>query len=153
MSTLYDRYEGQLEPKHANLFRNGEYVVLRDRPVRIVNYSVSKPGKHGHAKIHFIGIDVETNRKVESIAGSHDMLPKPKSKRIEYEVVNIDDDQVHAMSDDGTMITDLQLPRNSDFAQRLTSQWENLPDDKILKITVLTVLELKVIITSREMDA
>ena len=38
--------------------RKSGHVVIKGRPCRIVDMSTSKTGKHGHAKVHLIAIDV-----------------------------------------------------------------------------------------------
>jgi translation initiation factor 5A len=41
----------------SSLRKNG-HVVIKGRPCKIVDMSTSKTGKHGHAKVHLIAIDV-----------------------------------------------------------------------------------------------
>ena len=36
------------------------HPFLSDRPCKIVDMSTSKTGKHGHAKVHLVGIDVRS---------------------------------------------------------------------------------------------
>lgn len=38
-------------PKQCSSLRNGEYVILKGKVCKIVEMFISKPGKHGHAKV------------------------------------------------------------------------------------------------------
>uniref|UniRef100_A0A673VL92 Eukaryotic translation initiation factor 5A n=1 Tax=Salmo trutta TaxID=8032 RepID=A0A673VL92_SALTR len=43
-------------------------------PCKIVEMSTSKTGKHGHAKVNMMGIDIFTNKKYEDLCPStHNM--------------------------------------------------------------------------------
>jgi translation elongation factor P/translation initiation factor 5A len=37
--------------------------MLLDHPTRIADINLSKPGKHGAAKVYFVGVDLFTNKK------------------------------------------------------------------------------------------
>ena len=58
----------------------------------ILSVSVSKTGKHGHAKCHFMGKDIFTGKKVEGLESStHNMLV-PHVTKTEFSLIAIDDE-------------------------------------------------------------
>jgi len=54
---------GLTYPKQAGQIRKGEYVLLKGKPCKVAEVSISKTGKHGHAKANFVGYDIFTGKK------------------------------------------------------------------------------------------
>ena len=62
------------------------YVCIKGRPCKIVDYSTSKTGKHGHAKANIVGIDIFTNKKLEEMCPTSHNLDVPNVVRNEFQV-------------------------------------------------------------------
>ncbi|XP_068647505.1 eukaryotic translation initiation factor 5A-3-like [Aristolochia californica] len=57
-------------PQQGGTIRKNGYIVTKGRPCKVVEVSTSKTGKHGHAKCHFVGIDIFNGKKLEDIVPS-----------------------------------------------------------------------------------
>ncbi|KAG9033622.1 Eukaryotic translation initiation factor 5A [Tulasnella sp. JGI-2019a] len=97
-------------PMQCSALRKGGHVVIKGRPCKIIDMSTSKTGKHGHAKVHLIATDIFTDKKLEDICPSTHNMDVPNVKRVEYQLVNIDDGFLNLMSQDGTSKDDVKVP-------------------------------------------
>merc|ERR1712232_452321 len=97
-------------PQKAGKLRKGDFAMLKGRPCKILDVATSKTGKHGHAKMHFWGVDIFTAWKYEEIS-SHDM-EVPFVKRTECTLSMLDESTgaVSVIQATGDIKSDLNLP-------------------------------------------
>jgi translation initiation factor 5A len=72
----------------CSALRKNGFVVIKNRPCKIVDMSTSKTGKHGHAKVHLVAIDIFTGKKLEELCPSTHNMDVPNVIRKEYQLVS-----------------------------------------------------------------
>ncbi|CAL9730595.1 eukaryotic translation initiation factor 5A-2 [Monosporozyma unispora] len=97
-------------PMQCSALRKNGFVVIKGRPCKIVDMSTSKTGKHGHAKVHLVTLDIFTGKKLEDLSPSTHNLEVPFVKRTEYQLLDIDDGFLSLMSNDGETKDDVKAP-------------------------------------------
>ena len=100
-------------PEQCSKMRKGGYVMIKNRPCKVVEMSTSKTGKHGHAKVHFVGLDIFTGKKYEDICPSTHSVNVPHVNRLEFQVVDFDDGFLECMDDKGST-TQFKAPDKPD---------------------------------------
>ncbi len=96
-------------PIAAGQLKQGMNAILKNRPCKIISMSVSKTGKHGHAKAHFIGTDVFTGKKYEEVCPTTHTMWQPILEKKEYVVADIDEEYFSLLNDNGDTKDDLRV--------------------------------------------
>jgi len=112
-------------PMQCSALRKNGFVMLKGRPCKIVEMSTSKTGKHGHAKVHMVGLDIFTGKKCEDICPSTHNMDVPFVKREDYQLMDISDDGfLSLMGDSGDLREDLKLP-DGELGGQLRQEYDN----------------------------
>ncbi|XP_070207179.1 eukaryotic translation initiation factor 5A-1-like isoform X2 [Littorina saxatilis] len=112
-------------PKQCSALRKNEFVVIKGRPTKIVEMSTSKTGKHGHAKVHIVALDVFSGKKFEDICPSTHNMEVPVVTRNEYTVLSAEDGFLSLMDEQGACREDLKVPdKGSDLGKEIDTKLE-----------------------------
>jgi len=126
------------KPAEVGSLKVGSYVIIEDVPCRIVDYSKSKPGKHGSAKARVVAIGVFDNVKRSFV--------RPVDGNIEVPIIEKRNGQVIALLPTAVQVMDLEnyemleapIPEEEDLKSKLASgteieYWRILGKIKIMR--------------------
>ncbi|CAI7610999.1 eukaryotic translation initiation factor 5A [Penicillium manginii] len=135
-------------PMQCSALRKNGHVVIKGRPCKIVDMSTSKTGKHGHAKVHLVAIDIFTGKKLEDLSPSTHNMDVPKVGRKEYQLLDItDDDFLSLMKDDGDTKDDVKVPDN-ELGERIIKMFRE--EEKDVNVIIQTAMGEEVAIEAKE---
>ncbi|XP_057303625.1 eukaryotic translation initiation factor 5A-1-like [Hydractinia symbiolongicarpus] len=135
-------------PQQCSALRKNGFVIIKGRPCKIVEMSTSKTGKHGHAKVHMVALDIFTGKKYEDICPSTHNMDVPHVSRKDYQIVDINDGFVSLMEDNGETKEDLKLPDNEIGAEVQTK----FDKDESFLVTVLSACNEEQIVGTKVLN-
>merc|ERR1712188_175660 len=95
----------------AGQIRAGGYIMIKGKPCKVKNVSVSKTGKHGHAKCKFAATDIFTGATCEELCPATHGIDIPVVTKKDWMIQGLQDETyVLLMDEEGEMREDLQLP-------------------------------------------
>lgn len=111
-------------PCEAGAIKKGGYMMIKGFPCKVLSVSVSKTGKHGHAKCNFIATDIFTGKKYEDMIPSTHGTTVPIVTKSDWEIIDIEGDELTLMDEGGNQKTDLNLPTYPEgLADEIRAAW------------------------------
>eukprot|EP01013_Petalomonas_cantuscygni_P022819 TRINITY_DN4413_c0_g1_i1.p1 TRINITY_DN4413_c0_g1~~TRINITY_DN4413_c0_g1_i1.p1 ORF type:complete len:156 (+),score=31.48 TRINITY_DN4413_c0_g1_i1:44-511(+) len=135
-------------PIQAGALKKGMFCCIRDRPVKIIEYTTSKTGKHGHAKAHIVAIDIFTNKRLEELCPTTHNMSVPNVTRQEYQLMDVDLESgfVTLLDENNEEKNDLKLP-DGDLGRQIRDQFES---GKELVVTIIKSMGEEAIVQTKE---
>jgi translation initiation factor 5A len=129
-----------------SIFACRSFMMIKGHPCKVLNISVSKTGKHGHAKCNFTATDIFTGKKYEDMIPSTHGTTVPVVNKAEWEVIDISEDgELTLMDEGGNQKTDLNLPTYPDnLAQEIRDAWNG--GENSVVVTVQTAVGIEQVI-------
>jgi translation initiation factor 5A len=136
-------------PVQCSSLRKNGHVMIKGRPCKIVEMSTSKTGKHGHAKVHLVALDIFTGRKYEDICPSTHNMDVPRVTRKDYQLVNIEDGYLSLMDDSGETKEDIKVPEG----ELGTEIQEKFGNEEAFVVTVLFAIGEELAVATKNITA
>ena len=129
-------------PCEAGQIKKGGFMMIKGHPCKVLSISVSKTGKHGHAKCNFVATDIFTGKKYEDMVPSTHGTTVPIVKREDWELIDIEGDEVTLMDEGGNQKTDLNLPSVPEgMADEIRNTWNGGENSVIVTVQAACGIE------------
>ena len=94
----------------ATSIQEGRYIILDDVPCKVIGIQISRPGKHGHAKVRITAVGLVDGKKRETVMPGHDMLQTPLIDKKTAQVLSVHGDMANVMDEVTYETFDLKIP-------------------------------------------
>ena len=126
---------GETKPVSIGSLKKGNYIIIDEVACKVFDIQVSRPGKHGHAKIRMTGVGLVDGKKRVIVAPGHDNVNTPIVEKKSAQVLSISGNAANVMDNESYETFDLEIPEDLKGQVKDGSQvayWIIL-DDKVMK--------------------
>ena|SRR3989338_614118 len=90
--------------------QKGSYIVLEEAACRVVDMQVSRPGKHGHAKVRLTAVGMVDGKKRVVVMPGHDNVEVPILEKRTAQVLSIQGNKANVMDSETYETLDMDIP-------------------------------------------
>jgi len=133
-------------PVSAGSLKKGSYAILKGFPCIVESITISKTGKHGHAKAKIIGTHIFNGKKYDGIETTSHNIDVPNVDRVEYQLTDIRDGYVSLMDGEGKLREDLKVPEG-ELGEKIKELFEDGEDINIVVLSAMghdQIMEYKI---------
>jgi translation initiation factor 5A len=99
-----------LKQESVGSLKKGSYLMIEGAPCRVSDVKVSRPGKHGHAKVNLTAVGVMDDKKRNIIMPGHDKVDVPLIDKRTAQVLSVSGDHANVMDLETYETFDLDIP-------------------------------------------
>jgi translation initiation factor 5A len=129
---------GEKKSVDVSSLKVGSLMIIEEAACKIVSVDVSKPGKHGHAKINIMAVGLIDEKKRNVVMPGHENVDVPVIGKREAQVLSISGDKANVMDSLTFETLDLKIPEElkGKIKEGSTIVYWEILDDKIMKQVV-----------------
>lgn len=94
----------------ANTLKVGSYIVLQEAACKVTNIQISRPGKHGHAKMRVEAVGIVDRKKRIEVLPGHDNVEVPIIEKKTAQILSITEDIANVMDEETYETFDMAIP-------------------------------------------
>ena len=115
--------------------QKGSYIVLEGAACRVVDMQVSRPGKHGHAKVRLTAVGIVDDKKRVVVMPGHDNVEVPIIEKKTAQVLSMQGDSANVMDSETYETFDLKVPEElkGQVAEGISVLYWVVLSDKVMK--------------------
>ena len=126
---------GETKKASVSSLQKGSYMVMDGVASRVTDISVSRPGKHGHAKARITAVGLLDDKKRVVVMPGHDHIDVPIIGKRTAQVLSISGDNANIMDSETFETFDLKIPNElkATVVEGCNILYWVILDDKVMK--------------------
>ncbi len=123
------------KPVSVSTLKVGSYVVVENAACRVSNIQVSRPGKHGHAKMRLECVGILDDKKRITVMPGHDNIDVPIIEKKIAQVLSVSGDTANIMDSETYETFDMAIPEElkDSCVEGVNIVYWGVLEDKVMK--------------------
>lgn len=119
----------------VSTLKKGSYVIIDGAACRVVDTQVSRPGKHGHAKVRMQAVGLIDDKKREIVMPGHDNIEAPVIDKRNAQVLSVIEDTANVMDSETYETFDMKIPNElkEEVKDNVQILYWDILGDKVMK--------------------
>jgi len=115
--------------------QKGSTILLDGAACRVSDTQVSRPGKHGHAKVRLTAVGIVDGKKRVVVMPGHDSIDVPIIEKKSAQVLSISGNKANVMDSESYETFDLDIPEElkEEVVEGVNVMYWIIVNDKIMK--------------------
>lgn len=100
----------EVKPVGVGSIKKGSYVLIDGEACKVVDLQVSKPGKHGHAKVRMTAVGLLDDKKRIAVMPAHDNIDVPIIEKRNAQILSVSQNVANVMDSETFETFDMEIP-------------------------------------------
>jgi len=115
--------------------KKGNYVVMDGAACIVKDIQISRPGKHGHAKVRLVAVGIIDEKKRQAVMPGHDKIDVPIIDKLNAQVLSISGSTANVMDLVSYETFDIKIPNElkGKVKEGMTVLYWDILGEKVMK--------------------
>lgn len=120
---------------HVISLKKGNYCIIDGVASQVVDTQISRPGKHGHAKVRLSAVGLIDGKKRILVMPGHDNIKVPIVDKRSAQVLSVHGDAANVMDSETYETFDMAIPGDlaGEIVAGVSVMYWIILDDKVIK--------------------
>jgi translation initiation factor 5A len=124
----------EVKHKDAGSLKKGDYLIIEGVACQVTDVAISRPGKHGHAKMNLVAVGMIDGKKRNIVMPGHDSVEVPIIEKRNAQVLSITGTMANVMDVETYETFDMEIPEEiKDLVAGQTVLYWKILNDRIMK--------------------
>lgn len=125
----------EITHKSVGTLKKGDTIVLEGAACVVTDVKISRPGKHGHAKVNLMAVGLLDKKKRNAVMPGHDDVEAPIIGKKNAQVLSLNGNHANVMDSETYESFDLEIPEElkEQLKEGMTIVYWTILSDKVMK--------------------